>query len=143
VELFPLPPELERLERVLMRDPRPQPSMAFRQRVLDGMRFELRRSRRVPRWQLAAACAATFLLSVSLSLAAAQATSFVLQPGQSAPPVREVAKRIQELLPDISPEESLRRATLIEIAAQVGCGTSLGDTVRAASAESVAEGAEL
>jgi hypothetical protein len=119
--------------------PKPRPSMAFRQRVLDDMASELRRSRRQQSWRLVASIAASFLLCVSVSLITAQATGFALRQSDSGPSVYEIAGRIQRLLPDISPEESLRRATLLEIAARAGHGTPLGDAVRAGDAESSEE----
>jgi hypothetical protein len=127
MEDLQLPPELERLEHFLARGPRARPSAALRQRVMADVRSELHRRVVVPKWRFVAAFAATFLMGVSLSLAVAQATSIALQPRESAPSLREVAKRIRHLSPDLSPEESVRRAMLLEIAARAGCRTSLSD----------------
>jgi hypothetical protein len=122
-----LPPDLERLEHLLANGPRPAPSAALRRRVLAGVQSELRRQLISLRWRFAAAFAAAVLAMLSFSLAAAQATSFVQQQHESTPSVREVAKQIQQRSPDISPEESIRRAMLMEIVGRVGCRPTLGN----------------
>lgn len=127
MENAPLPTELERLEHRLTHGPRSAPAAVLRWRVLAGVQSELHRQLVSLRWRFAAAVAATVLAILSFSLAAAQATSFARQQHESTLAVREVAKQIQHTLPDISPEESLRRAMLLEIAGQVGCRPTLGD----------------
>jgi hypothetical protein len=124
-----LPHELQCIEGMLISAPRPEPSVVLRDRALRGMRRQFRRDTRWVRWRLAAAVAATVLVELTLSLAAVRATASVLPLRWSSPSVHEVARRVQELTPDISPEESLRRATLIQIGAVVGCRTQLGDAV--------------
>ena len=120
--------ELERLERLLTSAPRPEPSVALRRRVLGSMGSQLRRQRRVSRWRFAMALAAMLLLSLGPLLAAAHAANLVLQRRESLPSLHEVARRIQQLSPDISSEESVRRAMLIRIAAEAGCQAKLSDS---------------
>ena len=122
-----LPRDLERLERLLACGPRPEPSAALRQRVLGGVQSELHREDVLLRWRCATALAATVLLALGLSLAAVQTTAFALQPRRSPPSVHEVARRLRQLSPDLSPAESVREATLLQIGAEVGCRTKLGD----------------
>ena len=121
-----LPPELERLERNLLSGPQVEPSAALRQRVLRGVRAELYCDRILPRWRFAAAAAAVFVW-LSLSLTAARAIDAALAPGQPHQSVREVAKRVQQLSPELSPEESLREAMLFQSAAELGSRISLED----------------
>lgn len=119
------------MERLLTRGRRPMPSAALRRRVLGDMRSELHGWRSRPNWRSAVAFAATFLLGVSLWLAAAHATCFALQGRSVSSPIREIAVQIRRLTPDIAPEEAVRRAMLVEIASQVGCRTPLGDQLDA------------
>jgi hypothetical protein len=127
VENLQLPPELERLERFLACSPRPEPSAALRRRVLSGMRSELRSERILPIWRFAAAFAATLLVGLSLSLGVLQATSFALQQCDLSPSVSEVARRLQQLSPGLSREESLRLAVLRHIGAEASRQTPLGE----------------
>jgi hypothetical protein len=62
------PPELDRLERLLASGPRPEPSPALRERVLNGALCRLRRQQMLLlAWASAATVAATVLLSVGFS----------------------------------------------------------------------------
>jgi hypothetical protein len=127
MEHLQLSPELERLERLLVGGPRPEPSAALRRRVLGGVKSELRSERILPRWRFAAAFAATLLVGLSLSFGVLQATSFALQQRELSPSVYEVARRLQQLSPGLSREESLRQAVLRQISAEVSCRTPLGE----------------
>ena len=129
MEDMQLPPELERLERFLVSGPRSAPSAALRGRVLEGIRSELHREHTWSKWRFAAALAAALLVDLCLSLAVVQATCFALQQRESHPSVHEVARRIQQLSPDLSPEESLRRAVLVRIGAEMGSRTNLDDVL--------------
>lgn len=122
-----LPPELKRLERFLTRGPRPVPSAALRQRVFSNVRSELRSKRISSRWRFGVALAASLLVWLGLSLGAMQATVFALQHHEVSPSVFEVARRLQQLSPNLSREESLRQAVLRNIGAEVNCTTPLGD----------------
>ena len=129
MEKLELPAELEQVERLLMHGRRPMPSVALRQRVFGDVRSELHRRRSRTNWRFAAAFAATLLLG--LWFAAAHATCFALQQRSASSPIRELAVQIRRLTPDISPEEAVRRAMLVEIASQVGCRTPLCDQLDA------------
>jgi hypothetical protein len=120
-----LPPELDPLKCILACGPQPAPSAALRQRVLAGVRSELHRQHRRSKWRLAAACAATLLMSLSLSVGAGEATSFVLQQRESPLSVNEVARRLRQLAPEISQEKSLHLAMLRHISVESGGSTAL------------------
>jgi hypothetical protein len=122
-----LPRELERLQRVLACGPQPEPSAALRRRVLRGVRTGLRSQRVLPRWRFAAAFATTLLAGLGLSLGVLQATVFAIQQHELSPSVCEVAKRLQQLSPGLSEEESLRQASLRQIGVEANCQTPLGD----------------
>ena len=139
MDLEQLLPEIEQLEHMLASGPRPEPSPALRQQVLDSVWSELRCEHRMPKWRLAASVAAAVLVSLTLSLAVAQAAGVVLRQHRSLPSVHQVAKRIEKLSPDLSPEESLRQATLLQIAAEVGCRTKLGDRLGLGNAGAVSQ----
>ena len=127
MEDLQLPPELERVERLLACGPRPEPSAALRRRVLGGVRSELRSGPFYPRGGLPAAFAATLLVGLGLSLGVLQATGFALQQRESPPSVYEVARRLQQLSPGLSREESLRQAAIRHIGAEVSRQTPLGE----------------
>jgi hypothetical protein len=139
METSQLSPELERLERLLAFGPRPEPSTALRERVLDDVRAELRhcvldrlrrellREQRRSSWRFAAACAATLLLGLSLSLGAMHAAGFALQPPASTPTVYDVARQLQQLSPEVSQRDLLAQATLRQIGAEASCGKILNN----------------
>ena len=124
-----LPFDLEELEleRLLASGPRPEPSAALRQRVLGSMYAELHREGAWSRWRFAAACAAVLLVGLGLSLGVQQAAGDAFQHAASPPSVAEVARRLQELAPGLSREDSLRQATLRNIVAEVRGQTPLGE----------------
>ncbi len=125
-----LPPELERLERLLAHGPRPEPSTALRRRVLSEVRSELRSERVLPPWRFAAAFAATLLVGLSLSRGVLHTTGFALQQAESPPSVYEIARRLQQLSPGLSRKESLRQAVLRQMGAETNDQTPLGDIPR-------------
>ncbi len=127
MEILQLPRELERLERLLVCGPRPEPSVALRRRILSSVVSELRSKRNFSRWRFAAAFAAALLVGLSLSLGIPQATVFAMQQRERSPSLCEVAKRLQQLSPGLSREESLRQAVLRQIGAAVNCRTPLGE----------------
>jgi hypothetical protein len=132
-----LHPELERFERLLTNSRRPKPPDALRQRVLGDVRTQLRRQRVVRRWQLVAAFAATFLIGTGFSLAVARTTSYAMQRQNARPSVYALAEEIQKHSPELSPEEAVRRAMLVQIAAQSGHETVQGSMFPFPSAGSV------
>ena len=127
VDNSPLPPELAPVERLLARGPRPEPSAALRRRVLSIVRYELHREPVSPRWRFAAAFAAAVFVGLGLSLGVLQTTSHALQPDPSPPSVYEIARRLQQLSPGLSREESLRQAALRHIGAEASGRTTLGE----------------
>lgn len=122
-----LPPELEQLERRLADGPRLDPSSALRQRVLRGVHAELASDGLLPRWRFAAAAAAAVFIWLSLSLAITQMINSALARPRSQQPVGELARQIQRRLPELSPEESLREAILLQVGAEFGSLSSLRD----------------
>src|SRR3974377_1607886 len=98
----PLPYEMERVERLLSRDPRPVPSAAMRRRVLGGVQSQLRRDRMLPKFRFALAFVGRFFLAMNLLLGVLGSNSFALQPSEPNPSVSEVARRLQELSPGLS-----------------------------------------
>jgi len=127
MEDLELPAELQRLQRLLACGPQPEPSAALRRRVLRGVRTGLCRQRVLPKWRFAAAFAATLLVGLSLSFGVLQATVSAMQQHERPPSVDEVAKRLQQLSPALSREESLRLAALRQISVQYGHETPLGE----------------
>jgi hypothetical protein len=121
--------DLEHVERLLAHASGAMPSAALRRRVLANVRTELRGARFGVAWRLAGAVAATIVLCVGISFAA-QAAGFPPRPTELGAPVRELAGQIHRLTPDISPEESVRRALLIEIGNQVGSRTPLSESLQ-------------
>jgi hypothetical protein len=132
-----LPSELERVERLLARAPRPEPLTALRRRVLDDVHEELRhcvlhrlraellREQRRASRRLAAACAAALLVAVGLSLGVMHAAGVPLKTPASAPSVADVAWQLQQLSPQISQRDSLLQATLRQVGPDAGCGDLL------------------
>ena len=129
--LFPSEPE--RVERLLTFGPRPEPSTALRQRILDDVRAELRRrlldrlrvelfreQKRSSR-RFAVACAATLLVGFSLSIGVMHAAGVALRPPASTPTVREVAWQLQQLSPEVSRRDSFVQATLRQIGPEATC----------------------
>ena len=124
-EDFPLPPELERLERHLAARERPQPSDRAKQRLLGSVRAELERSRRGRRWAFAVAMAATVLVWLNLSLCATQATDCGLKLDGRHRPADNGAEQIRQLLPDLAPREAMRQAVLLRAGGAVVPGSTL------------------
>lgn len=109
-----LPPELEQLERDLADRPRLDPPAELRQRVIGGVRAELRRDGPRNGWAFAAAVAAVVLVWLNLSLSATLATDCGPPPHTPAREVGKVAEQIQKLLPELSQREALRQAVLLQ-----------------------------
>lgn len=128
-----LPAGLKRLERALLSCPGLEPSAALRDRVLFGMRDELRRDRALWWWRFTAAAAAVFLW-VSLSATATKVIYAALAPRQPEESIVEVARRVQRLSPELSPEESLHKAILFQSAAALGSEMTLEDRLGVSSA---------
>ncbi len=116
---FPLPPELQRLEQALSARPRGQPSDELKQRCLGGIRAELRKQQARSRWTFAVAVAATVLVGLNLSLSASQATDFGFRLVGQQPSLEEAAEEIRLLLPDVSPQEAMQHAILLQSGAKI------------------------
>ncbi len=126
MENEPLPAELEQLERRLAAGPRPEPPAALRRQVLRSVRAELRPEQFAPWWRFAAAAAAVIFLWLSLSVAVAEVANSALQEREWNPSVKAIAKKIQRISPEFTPEESLREAVLLQIAAESGSRARAG-----------------
>jgi hypothetical protein len=146
-----LPEDLERVDRLLARAPRCEPSAALRRRVLDQVRAELRgvvpvfvsrniglpssvlngwqaqlrRRRQQSKWSLAGAIAATLVITVGLSLGVLQASSFALQQGELTPTLSDIAWRIQQIAPQVSQRDSEYQASLRQIGDDASRGTAV------------------
>jgi len=132
-----LPVDLERVERLLLREPPAEPSAALRRRVLDdvrselrqsvleGLRAELRREQRRSKWRFAVAVAATLLVGLGLSLSVLQATSFALQQREFPPTLSDIAWQIQQISPQVSKRDSRQQAMLRQIGDDASCGTAV------------------
>ena len=107
-------PELEQLERALVGRRRPAPSPELRDRVMAGVRDELRREWSGTWVALAGSMAAAAVLWLNLLMSTARATDGCLGPDGGHRPIAEVAGRIQRLLPEISKREAMRQAILHE-----------------------------
>jgi len=116
---FPLPPELQRLEQALSARPREQPSDELKQRCLRGIQAELRTQHARSRWTFAVAVAATVLVGLNLSMSASQATDFGFQLGGQQPSLEETAAEVRLLLPEVSPQEAMRHALLLQSGARI------------------------
>jgi len=108
--------ELEQLERALANRMLPEASAQLRQRVLADVRSKLRAKRRQTNLQFAAVVAAAALLWMNLSMSATQATDFGFRRNlmnESSESIETVARQIQQLAPEFSPEEARREAILM------------------------------
>jgi hypothetical protein len=131
MEEWRLSAELEELERALAARALPGPSADLRERVLGDVRVPLLAcpavlhppqdtagqassgTRGRARWQFALAVAAGVMLWLNLSLAATRATDFGLRlhgPGES---IETACRQIEQLVPELSPQEARRQAILL------------------------------
>ena len=113
MEEWQLSAELQELERALAGRPLPGPSAHLREKVLGDVRRRPPPDRGKTRWQFAVAVAATVLLWLNLSLAATRATDCGLRPGGPGQSIETARRQIEELLPELSPEQSRRQAILL------------------------------
>jgi hypothetical protein len=105
-----IPPELCEIERRLVERRQPQPSAAFRERVLAAMRQE--RAPKRTAWQSAAVAAAALLLicNLALSLANHQAWSETQRIEEG---VEATASTLRQRHPDLSEGEAYQLALLL------------------------------
>jgi hypothetical protein len=118
-EEFPLPPDLEQIERELAARPRSWPDAGLKERCVQQLRVELRGPGSGSRWSLVAATAAALLVGLNLSLSATQATDFGLHIGSQQQSVQRAAEEIRQLLPDVPPKEAARQAVLLRAGADI------------------------
>ena len=109
-----LPTDLRQLERELAGRPRPGPPAELRRRVIDGARVELRRNGSRNGWPLAAAVAAAVVVWINLSMSATLGTDYGPGPDTAGPPAGKVAAQIRQLLPELSENDALLQAVLLQ-----------------------------
>jgi hypothetical protein len=110
------PDDLDDLERDLCDHPLPEPSPDFRRQVLDAMLAEARRPPR-PDWVSLgpfAAPAAALLLAINLSMSVANDSDFRFAAPASRGQVRDTAARVRALFPELTEEEALRYALVLQ-----------------------------
>jgi hypothetical protein len=113
MEAWQLSAELQELERALAGRPLPEPSAHLRQKVLGDVRRRLPADRGKARWQFAVAVAAMVLLWLNLSLAATRTTDCGLRLGGLGQSIETACRQIEQLVPELSPEQSRRQAILL------------------------------
>lgn len=114
-----LPPDLERLERLLAGRERPEPSADLKERVIRSAEAKLLGAELPPQrangwWAFAAATAASVVLLFNLSLSAARATSYDLDLAAAPQSIDASLRQIRELLPELSCREAMRYAVTIQ-----------------------------
>jgi hypothetical protein len=105
-----LPDDLADLERRLAQRHRPEPAGDLRRRVLAAVRAAGSEGNGF--WRFAAAVAAAALLAINLSMSVAADTDWHLGDTNPPPSAHAVARRLQEVLPDLPPDEARRQALL-------------------------------
>ena len=105
------PPELSAIERRLMERPQPQPSAAFRERVLAAMRAE-QAPRRNP-WQAAAFMAASLLLALNLALSLENHRAWSETQRINIEGVEATARELRQRHPDLSKRQAYQFALVL------------------------------
>jgi len=121
---FQLSSDLQQLERELSSRTLPEPSACLRQRVFNDFRAQLCAERRRNNWRFAVAVAATALVWMNLSMSATQATDFGFRrslQSESRESIETIAQQIQQLLPELPPEEARRQAILMQVSSNIIC----------------------
>ena len=113
METWQLPDELQELERVLAGRPLPGPSAGLREKVLGGVRRRMPPERWAARWRFAMTAAAGAIVWLNLSLAATRATDCGLRPAGPDQSIETACRQIEQLLPELSPQEARRQAILL------------------------------
>jgi hypothetical protein len=118
-----LPPDLQKLERLLAERDRPQPSPDLKERVIRSVEAEPEakpRQAELPSrpaggwWTFAAATAASVVLLFNLSLSAARATSYDLDLAAEPQALDASVRQIRELLPQLSHREAIPYAVAMQ-----------------------------
>lgn len=110
MEPFDFPPEFSELERRLTERRQPQPSAAFRERVLAAMRQE--RTPRRSAWQSAAIAAAALLLIFNLTLSLANHRAWS-ETQRIDGGVEATARTLRQRHPDLSEREAYQLALVL------------------------------
>jgi len=113
MEEWQLSVELQELERALAGRPLPGPSAHLREKVLGDVRRRLPPERVRSRWRFAVAAAAAVLVWLNLSLVATRTTDCGLRPAGPGESIETACRQIEQLLPELSPEQSRRQAILL------------------------------
>ena len=113
MEEWQLSAELQELERALAGRALPGPSAHLREKVLGDVRRRVSSERGKERWQFAVAVVATVLLWLNLSLAATRTTDCGLRLGGPGESIETACRQIEQLLPELSPQQSRRQAILL------------------------------
>lgn len=115
METFALPPELQELEHGLLRNARSRVPATLEERVLRGVRSELKRERSRSRWFFAATLAAMVIVVLNVSMSASRVTDFGMQEPERVRPVQELAGQIRALLPQMTDRAALQQALLLRL----------------------------
>jgi hypothetical protein len=115
-------PKPDELERALTARPRAEPSKELRHRVRTLVRGELRRPSTVGWWSFAAELAAVMLLWINLSWGAVGETAYNLVTVPDADSWAVVVKQIEQLAPELSPQDARRQALLMSARANLTSG---------------------
>lgn len=111
-----LTPELRELEQRLAARQRPQPPADLKRRVLTAVRRELAAQPAAARWeqrriwQYAAAAAAGILLVLNLAMSMDNHSNFPAPRVANGADVQQVAAKIRELVPFMTPQDAMREA---------------------------------
>lgn len=132
-----LPPDLERLERLLAERERPEPSAELKRRVIRSVETELWQANLPPQrtngwWTFVAATAASVVVLFNLSMSAARATSYDLHLANGHQSFDASAQQIRELLPELTPREAMQHAVTLQAGSKLArCpGVASGAPVR-------------
>lgn len=113
MELEPLSPELERIERDLMCRSQPAIPAGLRERALGRLPVVLGRERLGESWNFAVAVAVSVLIWINVSMISVQTTDFFKRPIPEKQEVLRDAEQFRLLLPDLSETEAYRQALLL------------------------------
>lgn len=108
-----LPDDLRLIERLLERRARGEPAPALRSRVLCAVERELssRRGGRLT-WSYLSAVAAAVIIAANLAVIAGSVTRFD-NGAHGADEVRQIARLIRQVVPEVEPAEAQRMALLM------------------------------
>lgn len=111
MEPFDFPPEWSEIERRLAARRQPQPSAAFRERVLAAMWAE--RTPRRNRWKIAAAMAASLLLALNSALSLENHRAWEAIQRIENEGVETTARTLRQRHPDLSEQQAYEFALVL------------------------------